>query len=192
VRPWPQVLIFDGATGSGKSTCLEHIRRVWSEFVSVGSKLTTRNRRPTDNDWEFSFVSAIPASDSLIKLTAVGSEYAIEISQIVGSDQCGLIWSTVCTEPRAIEALKSKFNVRLVYVHRCNLEKKVDEIIAARGQISEHEARERKIEAATAVERYAEGISRYDHVVINGGDLGLLTAQVDELLQCIIRESASR
>lgn len=183
----PQVLIFDGATGSGKSTCLEHVREAWSTLVEVGCKLTTRNRRPMDNDWEFQFVKEIPVSPKFVIFGAVGSEYAIEMSQITKSGRNGRIWATVCTDAQAIASLKSEFDLRVVYVHRCDLESKIGSILSVRGKLSGNERRQREIEVDTALDKYTEQIDAYDHVIINGREIEMLRKQVDRIVQSLAR-----
>src|ERR1051326_34723 len=119
-----QLLLFDGATGAGKSSLLEHIRDEYSRRLYVGKKLTTRRKRVGDNDWEFRFVEYIPSLSTHYSYDSVGSKYAVNRDQLMETIGRGFVYAISCVDRRTMEQLVSEFTTKTIYVYRSWAERK--------------------------------------------------------------------
>ena len=171
------LVVLDGATGSGKSTLLEYARTHATGRFAVPTKLTTRKRRPTDNEWEFSFHSAIAERDHLLVWSAVGARYAIDLSEVRSLSTPTSTAVLVCTDIDVIDRLRRHFDV----VHRHLSASDVDALLRSRGSASQ-DAASRLEEIAQVSDDYLRRLDSISHTILNVSGVQSLYDQFDALM----------
>lgn len=177
-----QLILFDGATGAGKSSALKHLRDKYSERVLVVGKLTTRPRRVSDNDWEFRFVTHIPERYSPYLFTSVGNQYAIDRDELLQAATQGFTSAISCVDRRTIEILKSDFPTVAIYIYRSWTADDLQALLAARGASHGLDAQLRRNEMDSIVTHYLQKIELYDHVLLNIGSKMDMIEQLSKIL----------
>jgi guanylate kinase len=173
------LILLDGATGSGKSQILSHLRGIGAP-IEVGTKWTTRRRRPGDGDWEFSFVARLPAA--VLPFGSVGHEYGIDLTTAERCLTNGGVYAVTCGDVGAIRRLRSLgYPLVVIYVFRPLTDGQLDQILLERAT-DDVEAQTRRAEVASVATDYLSKLSEIDRVILNIGSLSHLRAQVDHLV----------
>ncbi|MEL7223103.1 MAG: hypothetical protein AAGJ93_17395 [Bacteroidota bacterium] len=173
-----QLILLDGATGVGKTTLLKFLQKQYRKRVFVGTKLTTRQRRADDNEWEFIFVENVPERFKRYSFDSVGNSYAInsdEINQIINQ---GLIYTVSCVDKGTLKRLKANYSAIVIYIYRSWNKEDLDSILESRDNSSS----ERRDEITSITDEYLEKIQLYDHVLLNIGSEEELEKQLSEIL----------
>jgi guanylate kinase len=163
----PELLLFDGATGSGKSSLLSFLRECYSNRVHVGTKVTTRNRREGDNEWEFSFVTEVPQELREFSFTSVGHQYAVDVQRLVETNDRGLVYAMSCVDRGITQRLRGRFSTIAIYVYRPWLAEDFDALLKRRGVTDVTDVSRRRVEVASVCTEYARKIDLFDHVILN-------------------------
>jgi guanylate kinase len=177
-----QVIVFDGPTGAGKSVLLAWLHDEYRQAVLVGKKLTTRNKRLDDAEWEFEFVHKLPEVSSVYRFESVGNEYAVKSDDIRQAVAQNLTYAISCVDRGTIDRLRSEFNTVLIYVYRSISFDDREHVLQSRcfGSLSELELR--RAELATIITSYGERITDYDHVILNIGSKSQMLRQLSNIL----------
>jgi guanylate kinase len=188
----PQLILFDGATGSGKSSLLKCLRNEYSLSVLVGAKLTTRQKREGDNDWEFRFVDRIPAQYSRYSFNSVGNHYAVDPNELENAIRRPLVYAISLVDQQIMEILRSDFDTVIIYLYRLWEAEELEALLSSRGA-SDHDSQLRRDEVASIASEYLEKIKLYDHVVLNIGAETDMINQMSKILQVygIARDDAA-
>lgn len=176
------MIFIDGGTGAGKTSLLKHLRAEYSQSVLVGTKLTTRPKRNTDNEWEFRFVNQIPEQYSKYTFTSVGYQYAIDENELLSTIKSGLVYAVICGDRRVIEALLALHAVGL-YVYRAWTVPEFEALLASRGTLDPSEAQFRRDELSSTSGQYVEKVVFYNHVLLNLGSEPDLINQLSAILR---------
>ena len=177
-----QLLLLDGATGSGKSSLLTYLREKYSVKVLVGAKLTTRQKRIGDNDWEFRFVEHISKQYSRYSFTSVGNHYAINHEELMYAINHRLIYAVSCVDRQTMELLKSDFDTVTIYVYRTWTATDLESLLISRGTSNQLDSQFRRDEAASIASQYFEKIEMYNHVILNVGSKMDMVEQLSKIL----------
>lgn len=177
----PQVILLDGATGSGKSTILGNLRHLYSERLVVGTKYTTRSRRLTDNDWEFRFVESVPKDMNRYKFTSVGNEYAINEAQLRETVNQTRIYAISCVDAEVMQLLSANYRTLTIYIYRPQTEKDLNALLDGRGGVTLTDKRLREEELTNVSKDYARKLRFYSHVVLNIGTVADMLYQVETI-----------
>lgn len=178
----PQILLFDGATGAGKSFLLEFLRKEYEEKILVGTKLTTRQKRISDNEWEFRFVKRILEPHSRYSYSSVGNQYAIDDDELKSAIDRGLVYAVSCVDRRTIETLKADFITVTIYLYRSWTAKDLEALLASRGTSDRPDSELRREEVLKLASQYMDKIELYDHVLLNVGSQKDLFEQLIRIL----------
>jgi len=181
-RKSPQVIIFDGATGSGKSSLLKYLRQEYSHSVLVGTKLTTRQRRLADNDWEFRFVDHIPHEYRSHCYNSLGMSYAVDYPSLVAAVREGLVYAFTCVDRVLIERIKFQFNTLAIYVYRSWTMGELEQLLVERGPADPTTRQLRLAEVAAVAQSYGDNVDLYDHVILNLASEADLHKQFNKLM----------
>jgi guanylate kinase len=176
------LLMFQGSTGAGKSEALAYLHGFHSDRVGVVRKYTTRPRRSTDENWEFTYCTEIPARVSDYAFGSVGSRYAVDIDSVLEVVRSSRIASISCTDAGVARRLKGELDAALVFVYRPMTHAELDALLEARATTGNEERRHRHDELASTLSTYARNFSLIDHVIINGGSLEAFHMQIDALV----------
>lgn len=161
--------MLDGPSGSGKSMIIERLRKYNPGKIKTIKKRTTRQRRASDNDYEFEFVDNIDLATDEWAFESVGNKYAIDvdrIDQLIAANACVAI---TCTDKNLANKLRSRFDACYVYVHRDMSTSELIELMRTRGTTSQSEISSRILEFESSVIDYSRNILLYDAVIINSG-----------------------
>jgi guanylate kinase len=173
----PQILLLDGATGSGKSLILDHLRTNYARSVTVGAKYTTRRRRSTDNEWEFRFVERISDQHERYTFESVGNKYAVDRAELLHATDQNKVYAITCVDRVLIERLLAEFRGLAIYVYRQWSAVDFEALLTSRGTPRSSESQSRREEVSAVPAEYSEKIDIYNHVLLN------LTSQTDVLAQ---------
>jgi len=173
-----QVILLDGPTGAGKSTCLDFVRDQYAEAIKVGRKLTTRRPRATDNDWEFSFVDRMEADSELLVFGSVTNQYGVNCREIDTALRAGRSYCITCTDPKTIAELKQRYPTSLIYIFRPLSELDLASLARERGTTDATELDARRAELKSQLVDYVGRVALVDRVVLN---LGGLESLIDQL-----------
>ncbi|MEM9518047.1 MAG: hypothetical protein AAGA37_01890 [Actinomycetota bacterium] len=173
--------LLDGATGAGKSFALDYLRNHTSGGFSPVTKLTTRQRRPTDNDWEFRFVEDLQRGEGRLVWEAVGALYGVDIAALENADD-GVTRVMVCTELSVQEQLVQAVGARVLYFFRPMDDELFETLLDERGASSEVRVTRRSEREAIPTD-YRDRLSWQLTTVLNIGDERLLEAQLETLIQ---------
>jgi guanylate kinase len=179
----PQVLLLDGATGTGKSLVLQYLRDEYRATVHVGAKFTTRKRRAGDNDWEFKFVESIPDSSRQYSYSSVGNEYAVDPVDLATAARHGKLYATTCVDPSILRRIAADFRTIVVYCYRPMTAAGLLALLATRGTRDPEEVEHRRKEVESVVADYQRRIALYNHVLLNLEGHHQLRDQVSSLLR---------
>ncbi|MEV1109143.1 hypothetical protein AB0I95_10865 [Micromonospora sp. NPDC049751] len=179
-----RLILLDGATGSGKSTVLEHARHHDSGRFGVVRKVTDRPRRLSDNDWEFEFRQEVPDDGDHVRWSSVGWQYALPTATIEGLLHAGRIPVVICTDPSVIALLREAYTVVVVYVYRPLTPDELERLLVLRGTVGP-DAAARRLEHHAVVRDYAGRIAEIDAVLLNIGTTADLTDQFDQVARAL-------
>lgn len=179
----PQLIILDGATGSGKSSLLEHLHENYTQAVLVGAKLTTRKKRLADNDWEFRFTSRIPKQYERYSFSSVGNQYAVNVDEFQNAIQSRLTYAISCVDRRTSKLLSSRFSTVAIYVYRSWTQEELEALFQIRGTSCRLESELRREEIASIAKEYYDKIDIYDHVILNVGSRQEMIKQLAKILR---------
>jgi len=179
----PQLVLFDGATGAGKTSLLTYLREAYTSRVFVGSKLTTRRRRITDNAWEMRFVERIPDEYLNDSFVSVGHQYAVDRNQLLTTISRHLVYAISCVDRWLIEDLCSHFHTVTIYVYRSWSAVEMEAFLAARAASDSTDTALRRDEIKSVMAHYLPRITLYNHVILNIGSMADLNEQLAQILQ---------
>ena len=177
----PEIILLDGASGVGKSTILQYLKNEYSDQLYVGSKLTNRQGRIGDTEWEFKFVEIIP-KNSKYSFQSVGYYYAIDFEELTNIIKQGITYVISCTDRNTIEKIKNDFPTISIYVYRAQTRMQVNQLLIDRGLQNEIDIKIRLAEYDLIISKYIENINLYDYVILNIGTVHELYCQISNLL----------
>lgn len=175
------VYLIHGASGSGKTTCLQYLKEKYSFNLVV--KQTTRTKRKNDG-FEIISVRSI-SSECDIHYTQYGVQYGFSFSDIWRNLKEGINCAIVVNDIRTIKLLKRRLGSLIVCLFlQSNIKKdKLLEIEQDRHGVLSSDliiAAERRAEKVKSVHRkYIEHSVLFDHVLLNVGTIAELTHQLD-------------
>jgi histidine triad (HIT) family protein len=179
----PQVIVLDGVTGSGKSTLLQYLRTNYSQSVHVGTKFTTRQRRVSDNDWEYSFVDAIADTYSRYRFQNLRHMYAVDSQALRDALAIGHTYATSCVNEDVIRLLVADFRTLPIYVFRPLASTELDDLLKSRGSVDAADTALRREELRLLADDYASKSELFRHVILNIGTKAQLCEQLSKLLE---------
>jgi hypothetical protein len=178
----PQVMVFDGVTGSGKTTALAYIRELCTATVRIGHVWTQRSRRQDDPEWEHIFVDDIGTTGNLRKYESVGNHYAIDMNEVAETVRTGLCYVVSCADYDLVAELRSCYRTRFVFVYRPVTARGVEQLLLKRHGVRPPDTKARVADTRLMLDEYAGAIGLFDCVILNVGSLTDLHAQVRALL----------
>jgi guanylate kinase len=178
----PQIVLFDGPTGVGKSLLLGYLREAYSRSIFVGKKFTTRPRRIDDSDWEFHFTPKVPEENQGYSFTSVGEYYAVNIREVRTAIAQGYTYAISCTDRGIKEALKNEFSTIVLFVYRALTLDMLNLLLRSRGELGDRESAWRREEFSSVAAQYLAQLDLYDHVVLNVGSESNAFAQMERIL----------
>jgi guanylate kinase len=162
----PQVILFDGVSGVGKSMFLNFLKENYEGQLFVGTKLTTRERRDSDNNWEFKFLKQLP-SNYEFSFPSVGNFYAINKEEIEEKIRNGFTYVVTCTDRATVEKIKNKYAALVIYIYRNFTINEFNALILKKDSKGKTKIEERVNEFDEISTLYYENIDLYDHVILN-------------------------
>ena len=175
------VYIILGASGSGKTTCLQYLHEKYS--FNLIEKQTTRKRRQNDGSNIIS-VKKI-SSECDIRYTQYGIQYGFSSSDIWSNLRNDKNCAIVVNDVRTIRLIKRRLGALSVCLFlQSNIDKdKLLEIEKSRYNLHSDNiilAAERRAEKIKSIHRkYIEHSVLFDHVLLNVGTIKELTHQLD-------------
>ena len=176
----PELILLDGATGSGKTMVLENMRKIYKKTIVVGAKFTTREMRPTDSSWEFAFVDRIPDQHRSYAFKSVGNYYALDVYSIRDAIANQAVYAVSCVDGHVMERLKREFTTLSLYVFRNTSIEDLSSLMKAR---KEKESALRLAERTSLLTKYANRMESYDHVILNVGSKEDVRVQLSAILK---------
>lgn len=179
----PNIILLDGISGVGKSMILDFLRNKYKSQIYVGTKLTNRKRRESDNNWEFEFVEDkdIPSNDDL-SFPSVGNLYAINSQEIERKISEGFTYVISCTDRTTIQKVKSCYNTMVIYIYRNFSIDDFSKLVLQKDSKSFAAIKNRTQEFADLSQGYLENIDLYDHVILNINSIENVLKQLIKLL----------
>ena len=178
----PQLFLIDGATGAGKSTILEYLHSTYTKRIVVGRKLTTRQRRIGDNEWEFEFVENIPNNQLRYSFASLGNHYAINFEELTNALSQGLTYAVTLVDKTILKQLSSDFKTASVYVYRPLTDENLQSLLVSRGSdAKDWQSRKKEVESIGA--DYLDKIDIYNHIILNVGIPSMMIEQVSKILR---------
>lgn len=145
---------------------LNFIKENYKEQLFVGTKLTTRKRRESDNDWEFKFLEEIP-SNYEFSFPSVGNVYAINQEEIEENVRNGFAYVVSCTDKATSEKIKKRYDAVVIYIYRNFSIDEFNALILKKDSKGKAKIEQRVNEFEEISSLYFENIDLYDHVILN-------------------------
>jgi len=184
----PILLIFFGAPGSGKSTCLQYLKDSSFNFEII-TKETTRERRKDDAS-EIKSVRKI--SQNLdIRYTQYDIEYGASSKKIWECFKKGKNAAIIINDIRTIRLLKDRFGVlaRCIYIHSNITKAKLKELITKKRTIDRNneeailEETEKRLEKINTIHRkYIDNTGLFDYAILNIASFADLHTQLKNIV----------
>jgi guanylate kinase len=177
----PNIILLDGISGVGKSMILDFLKSKYKNKIFVGTKLTNRKRRESDNNWEFEFVENIPSNYEL-SFPSVGNLYAINNQEIERKITDGFTYVISCTDRTTIQKVQSRYKTIVIYIYRNFTIDDFSNLVLKKDTKSYTAIKNRTQEFADLSSGYLENIDLYDHVILNINSIENALKQLSKIL----------